>query len=46
MKIQFIREAEGVYHYGNQVVRIMLGKNNEAKVKVGGGWLSLSEFIS
>ena len=45
-KILFMRECEGVYQYGSQRVSMKLDKKGEVKVKTGGGYLSVEEFIN
>lgn len=45
LEILFLRESEGVYQFGSQKVHVKIGKNNDVKVRVGGGYLAISEFI-
>ena len=44
MKILFVRYTEGVYHFGSKKISLKLEKN-ELKVRVGGGYLGLEEFL-
>lgn len=45
LKILFIRETEGVYHFGSRRVLLKIGANNNIQVQVGGGFMSLAAFI-
>jgi len=45
MKIMFLREAEGVYQFGQKRVNIKLEKGNTIKVRVGGGFMHIDEFL-
>lgn len=40
----FYRESEGVYQFGTKRVNIRV-ENNKINVRVGGGYLSVDEFI-
>lgn len=40
----FMRESEGVYQFGTKRVSVKVEKNN-IKIRVGGGYLSIDEFI-
>jgi hypothetical protein len=40
----FYRESEGVYQFGTKRVNIRVDNNN-INVRVGGGYLSIDEFI-
>ena len=40
----FLRESEGVYRFGTKRVAIKC-ENNNIKIRVGGGYLSIEEFI-
>jgi hypothetical protein len=40
----FFRESEGIYQYGTKRINIRV-ENNKINVRVGGGYLSLEEFI-
>ena len=41
----FIRESEGVYSFGSKRVYIKIEKGNTIKVRVGGGYMGIDEFI-
>ena len=43
-KIMFMRESQGVYEFGQRRVAVKVEKDN-IKVRVGGGFLSIDEFI-
>ena len=45
MKILFLRESEGVYQFGQKRVYIKIEKGNQIKVRVGGGYLHIDDFI-
>lgn len=45
MSILFIRESEGVYQFGHRRVYLKIEKGNRVLVKVGGGYLTVKEFI-
>lgn len=45
MKILFLRESEGVYQFGQRRVNIKLEKGNTIKVRVGGGFMHIDEFL-
>ena len=45
LTILFIRESEGVYKFGQRRVVLRLGKNEALGVQVGGGLVSIAEFI-
>lgn len=40
----FYRESEGVYQFGTKRVNIRV-ENNKINVRVGGGYLSIDEFL-
>jgi hypothetical protein len=40
----FMRESQGVYEFGKKRVALKMEQNN-IKVRVGGGFLSIDEFI-
>ena len=40
----FLRQAEGIYSFGSRKVNLRLEKE-QLKVRVGGGYLSLDEFV-
>ena len=44
LKIMFMRESEGVYQFGTKRVAVKVEKDN-IKIRVGGGYLSLDEFL-
>lgn len=45
LKIMFMRESSGVYEFGSKkvMVRVQRGK---IQIKVGGGYLSIDEFLN
>ena len=45
LKIMFLRESEGVYRFGSKRIYIKLDKGNQMKVRVGGGYMAIGEFI-
>lgn len=45
LKILFLRESEGVYQFGQRRVYVKIEKGNQIKVKVGGGFIDVKEFI-
>jgi hypothetical protein len=44
LKIMFMRETEGVYQFGTKRVAVKVEKDN-IKIRVGGGYLSIDEFL-
>jgi hypothetical protein len=44
LKIMFMRESEGVYVFGQKRVMVCI-KLGRIQVRVGGGYLSIDEFI-
>ena len=44
LKIMFMRESDGVYQFGSKRVRIMCVRD-KIQIQVGGGFLSLDEFL-
>ena len=44
LRIMFYRESEGVYQFGTKRVNIRV-ENNKINVRVGGGYLSIEEFL-
>ena len=40
----FMRESEGVYEFGSKRIYVMIHKG-QIKIKVGGGYLSVDEFL-
>ena len=45
LKIMFSRESEGVYEFGTRRVYVRVDKDR-INVRVGGGYLSIDEFIN
>jgi len=45
LKILFLRESEGVYQFGAKRVYIKISKGNSILVRVGGGFVSIGDFI-
>ena len=44
LKIMFMRESEGVYSFGTKRVNVVIFKGR-IKIRVGGGYLSIDEFL-
>ena len=44
LKIMFMRESDGVYQFGTKKVMVKVEKDN-IKIRVGGGFLSIDEFL-
>ena len=44
LKIMFMRESEGVYQFGTKRVAVKVEKD-KINIRVGGGYLSLDEFL-
>ena len=44
LKIMFMRESEGVYQFGTRRVMVKV-EQGKIKIKVGGGYLSIDEFL-
>lgn len=44
LRIMFYRESDGVYQFGTKRVNIRV-ENNKINVRVGGGYLSIDEFL-
>ena len=44
LKIMFMRESEGVYQFGTKRVAVKV-ENHSIKIRVGGGYLSIDEFL-
>ena len=44
LKIMFMRETEGVYEFGSKRVNVRIEKG-KIKIRVGGGYLSIDEFL-
>ena len=40
----FMRESEGVYQFGTKRVAVKVEQDN-IKIRVGGGYLSIDEFL-
>ena len=45
MQILFLRESEGVYQFGSRRVYIKIEAGKEIKVRVGGGFMNIDDFI-
>ena len=44
LKIMFLRESEGVYEFGSRRVMVKV-ERDKIQIKVGGGYLSIDEFL-
>jgi len=44
LKVMFMREAEGVYQFGSKRIVVKVDKD-KINIKVGGGFLSVDEFL-
>ena len=44
LKVMFMRESEGVYEFGSRKVFVRVDKDR-INIKVGGGFLSIDEFL-
>ena len=44
LKIMFMRESEGVYEFGSRKVMVKV-ERDKIQIKVGGGYLSIDEFL-
>ena len=44
LKIMFMRESEGVYQFGSRRVMVKV-ERGKIMIKVGGGYLSIDEFL-
>ena len=44
LKIMFMRECRGIYHFGTKRVNVRI-ENSKIQIRVGGGFLSIDEFI-
>jgi hypothetical protein len=42
----FIRETEGIYRFGSKRVYIKIEKGKSIRVRIGGGYMHIDEFIS
>ena len=45
MRVMFLRESEGVYTFGSKRVYIKIDKGEMLSCRVGGGFISIHEFI-
>lgn len=45
MKVNFLRESEGVYLFGTRRIYIKIGKGDALMVKVGGGFMTIKQFV-
>lgn len=45
IKVLFLRESEGVYQFGQKRVYVKIEKGNTIKVRVGGGYMHIDDFI-
>ena len=46
LNMLFIRESEGVYRYGSKRIYMKLGANGQILVRVGGGFMSIEDFLA
>ena len=44
LKIMFMRESAGVYSFGSRKINVEVNKN-KIQIRVGGGFLSIDEFL-
>lgn len=44
LKIMFMRESQGVYEFGSRKIRVNVLRD-KISIKVGGGYLSIDEFL-
>ena len=44
LKIMFMRETEGIYQFGTKRVSVKVEKD-KINIRVGGGYLSIDEFL-
>lgn len=44
LKIMFMRESQGVYEFGSRKIRVNV-QRDKISIKVGGGYLSIDEFL-
>ena len=44
LKIMFMRESEGVYEFGQRKIAVKV-ERGKIQIKVGGGFLSIDEFL-
>lgn len=45
LKVLFIRDSPGIYQFGTRRVHLKLEQHGHIKVRVGGGWVSIDEFL-
>ena len=45
LNLMFTRDGSGIYRYGQKRICMKVEKNGSIKVRVGGGYLSLNEFV-
>lgn len=44
LKIMFLRESEGIYEFGSRRIHVRVD-NDKINIRVGGGYLSIDEFL-
>ena len=44
LKLMFMRDQEGVYDFGSKKVNVRIEKN-KIQIRVGGGYMSIDEFL-
>lgn len=44
LKIMFMRESEGIYQFGTKKIYVRVD-NDRINIRVGGGFLSIDEFL-
>jgi hypothetical protein len=45
LKIMFLRESENVYRFGSKRVFVKVEKGGTIKIRIGGGFMHVDEFI-
>lgn len=45
MKVLFVRESEGIYHFGQKRIHMRVEKGGQVLIRVGGGYMTAEEFI-
>ena len=45
LKIMFMRDSEGVYQFGSRKVKMEINRG-KVQIRVGGGYLSIDEFLA
>ena len=45
LKKLFLRDEPGIYHFGTKLINVKYEVNGCLMVRVGGGWLSIDEFL-